>query len=370
MKTLSMFRKYSFIILGSLLPLSSLAFPELVKHGYPNCAACHISPTGGGVLNEYGRALSKELVSTWGYEGEEKTLYWIPTNENFAMGGDLRWLSIRDKSPTASRERSINMQRDLEIAVIFKKFTAAITGGIQNKTTEPSETEFLSRRHYLVYQQSDKLGFRLGKFYPAFGLYIPDHNTVIRRGLGFDQNMESYNLESAWQNEKWNLFGTLIAGRPDDQKLKREKGLALTAAYNPNEKIKVGGSYYYGETDEIIRHLVGPYGIFGFSDKIFLLAQMNLVRAFPYTAQESSLGMVDYLRLDYEAWKGVHFYLTQELSQMDLKEGKTRTDTWGLGFQFFPRPHLEFQIIMQKIYQQGMHNPPTDRLQLLTHFYL
>lgn len=375
METLGMFKFKSIQILSLLLlltfPLGSWAFPELVKHGYPNCAACHISPTGGGVLTEYGRALSKELVSTWGREGEEKTLYWIPTNENFAMGGDLRWINIKDKSPNGTtRERSINMQRDIEIAGTFKKFTLAVTGGVQNKFTAPSETEFISRRHYMIYQATDTVSVRAGKFYPAFGLYIPDHNTVIRKGLGFDQNTESYNLETAWQTEKWNVFGTVITGRPDDKTLKREKGMSLSVAYNPSEKMKVGGSYYYGETDEIIHHYVGPYGIFGFSEKIFLLAQLTAVRSFPYTAQESSQGVVDYLRLDYEAWKGVHFYLAQELSQTDLKLGSSRTDTWGLGFQFFPRPHLEFQLIAQKIYQQGLHNPPTDRLQFLAHFYL
>jgi hypothetical protein len=39
------------------------AYPENVRHGYVNCAACHIHPQGGGQLNAYGRQLSKALQS-------------------------------------------------------------------------------------------------------------------------------------------------------------------------------------------------------------------------------------------------------------------------------------------------------------------
>lgn len=370
METLVMHKVTALILILVVFPFSAFSFPEMVKHGYPNCAACHISPTGGGVLSEYGRALSKELISTWGYDGEENFLYKIPTTSKVALGGDLRWLYLQDKTPTSTRSRSINMQRDIEGAVTLGKYTVAVTAGIQNKMTDMYQTEFLSRRHYLIYQATDTWSFRVGKFYPAFGLYIPDHNTVIRKGLGWDQNTESYNIETAWQTEKWNVFVTPILGRPDDKTLKRERGFAASMAYNPSEKTKIGGSYYYGETDEVIRNLIGPYGIFGFSEKVFLLAQLNAVRTFLYTAPEATIGIVDYLRLDYEAWKGVHFYLAQEFSQIDLKNGATRLDVQGLGFQWFPRPHFEFQLILQKVYLQGLSTTPTDRLQFLAHYYL
>ena len=47
------------------LTLKSHAFVENTVKGYANCMACHISPNGGGVLTDYGRSLSSELMSTW-----------------------------------------------------------------------------------------------------------------------------------------------------------------------------------------------------------------------------------------------------------------------------------------------------------------
>ena len=58
-----------------LLSFNAFGFVENVTHGYPNCVACHVSPSGAGLLNDYGRSLSKELMSTWGWQGSEGPLF-------------------------------------------------------------------------------------------------------------------------------------------------------------------------------------------------------------------------------------------------------------------------------------------------------
>ncbi|MGZ3694528.1 MAG: hypothetical protein ACXWQO_10135, partial [Bdellovibrionota bacterium] len=66
------------------------AFAEMTTHGYTNCTACHISPNGGGTLTEYGRGLSKELLSASAKEGEEKFLYGLmQPPEWLQFGGDV-----------------------------------------------------------------------------------------------------------------------------------------------------------------------------------------------------------------------------------------------------------------------------------------
>ena len=43
------------------------AYPSMIRHGYTQCASCHTDPSGGSLLNEYGRAQSELLLSTgWG----------------------------------------------------------------------------------------------------------------------------------------------------------------------------------------------------------------------------------------------------------------------------------------------------------------
>src|SRR5262245_33241705 len=45
------------IVAAGLTPAFGL--PTMIRLGYPNCASCHASPQGGGLLNEYGRGIDE-----------------------------------------------------------------------------------------------------------------------------------------------------------------------------------------------------------------------------------------------------------------------------------------------------------------------
>src|SRR6266568_3497263 len=54
------------------------ALPTMVRLGYVNCAACHISPQGGGLLNAYGRSID-EAQSLRAGEYQPSQSSWIDT---------------------------------------------------------------------------------------------------------------------------------------------------------------------------------------------------------------------------------------------------------------------------------------------------
>jgi hypothetical protein len=47
------------LLVSILLATPAHALPTMIRLGYSNCAACHISPQGGGPLNEYGRGIDQ-----------------------------------------------------------------------------------------------------------------------------------------------------------------------------------------------------------------------------------------------------------------------------------------------------------------------
>jgi hypothetical protein len=74
--------------------LTARAFPDLIRHNYVNCNACHVAPTEAGTLTPYGRSLSSELLSQFGSEKESGFLHGslgekaIP--EWLVLGGNIR----------------------------------------------------------------------------------------------------------------------------------------------------------------------------------------------------------------------------------------------------------------------------------------
>ena len=348
-----------------------LAYPEMVRHGYVNCTTCHVSPNGGGVLTPYGRQLSREVLSTWGSESEALFLYGaVKPPEWLLLGGDVRAMQMYVNSPNAEIAKFIFMQADAEAAASVDKFQLVATLGRQDgKSVNQSGGAIFSRRHYLMYKPTDEWSFRVGRFEKAYGLNVAEHTVSTRRGLGWDEGGESYNLEGAWIRENTDVFATASIGRPDDSSLQREKAFALRASVAVRENSKVGLGYIYGTNDVANRHVFGPYAVVGFTKHFFLLAEFDFQKRSPSTGA-STWGFVDYLRLDYEFVQGVHGYLSQELTRLDWNSQKSTLETYGLGAQFFPRPHLEIQGVIQKQRNLLISSEFSDVLWIQGHLYL
>ncbi len=108
-----------FTLLG-IIGVNARAFPDTIRHGYTNCTTCHVSPAGGGLLNSYGRSLSRELISTWGYKNEEQPLHGLvnipeSASEAFFVGGDARSLFRRAESSSSKIDEHFLMQEQLRL---------------------------------------------------------------------------------------------------------------------------------------------------------------------------------------------------------------------------------------------------------------
>jgi hypothetical protein len=123
-----------FVLLITLLTLSKAeAFPELIRHGYVNCVSCHISPSGGGLINDYGRSFSREGLSTFSRPGEEGVLHGLIGREQLpkwlTVGGDARGAQVHHENEFVREGRFYTMQADLEAAAKVKNLTIALSAG-------------------------------------------------------------------------------------------------------------------------------------------------------------------------------------------------------------------------------------------------
>ena len=350
---------------------SAFSYPEMNRHGYPNCAACHVSPSGGGLLTAYGRQLSQEVMSTWGTSEREPSfaygLFTLP--EWLNLGGDFRAAQIYLNSPAREYARFIPMQADLEGGVTYDKWQLVGTFGLQERSSYNfAGGRFTSRRHYLLYRPIDELTLRAGRFQPAFGINIDNHTAVTRRNLRWEEGAETYNFEAAWAAETFDAFATVVVGRPESPQLKRETGVALRSSLNIGERYKAGLSYFYGSNPDGKRHVFGPYAHLGFTPHFFALAEVDFQNFRP-TAGNGQWGIVNYLRVNYEFLKGLHAFATQELAKTNFNDDRTVINAYGLGLQWFPRSHFEIQALWQKRRQLASSLAYYDFAWLQLHFY-
>lgn len=351
----------------------SWAYPELVRHGYTNCTACHLSPSGGGVLTSYGRELSKEIVSTWSRDGEQSFAHGaLSPNDKIVLGAFVRGLQAQRESESKVEGRFILMQADVEAAYNAEKWVLDGTIGRQEiRSGLSSDSRLFSRRHYALYRASDEVSVRAGKFLRSFGLNDPNHNLYVRRDLNFGFDTETYNLELAYLGENWSSYLTYVDGGLNQDKYSqlKENGLAWSSSYFFFEKQKLGFSVYQGEDDSNKRWVAGPWWVFSFPAKLFLLSEVDFQGKTIKATSKTQQGFVMSHRLGYEWFQGFIPFLSFDKKYLDRDDPSTEQDAVGLGLQFFPRPHFELVAGWQKE-KLIQANKNSDLLWLMLHFYL
>ncbi len=370
------------LLILQLFSSAARAYPELARHGYPNCIACHVSPSGGGVLTEYGRSLSKELLSTWGNENEELLghgLFAKPP-EWLLLGGDFQWVQVYRNDPSAISTKNFWMRNELEAAVKLQKFYVDASFGIQRGPSEtPHLYDSISSKHYVGYYLSDEFSLRFGKFLPAYGIYTPNHNVFTRDNLGLGIAMERLNFEAAYMGEKFDFFLTAMLGRADVEGMLKdiasdpsfdEHGLVVSSSLWLVEKFKVGASALYATSNDYARKLAGIFAILKLSSQFYLQSEydwQSKVSTSAFSAEQR--GPAFFNQLAYQAHKGLDFYLIQEEAYLDLNTLDSRDDIYGAGFRFYPRPHLEFQGEFHKERNMAQFADYYDYAFLMAHYY-
>lgn len=343
----------------------ALSYPENVRHGYTNCTSCHVSPTGGGALNSYGRSFSAEMMSTWAKEKEENYFFSPPPSQIF-YGGNVRYVNLNINSPDFSYSRRFLMQADLELALEpIPGLIFAGTYGVYN--VDPKyhvKPEYEQRRNYVLINISDNLSFRAGRFFPAYGLHFADHTLSVRRALGFDQGRETYNVEGVIKNKYYELFVTGVLGErgslnADSAKGYRwqgdsvEHGLAARAAIN-YDTYQVGVSALRMIGVNQVRSSYGIYSLLGFSEYLYALAELDKL----FSSESPKLVWMAAIGL--APMKGVHLTFASEGSQDEYH-------SWRWGLRLLPRPHWETTYeYVRKNSIQGKF----DELIFVVHHYL
>lgn len=363
---------FSLAISLCLLSPSASGFPENIRHGYDSCAACHVSPAGGGTLTDYGRGTSEAFMATWGGDGWGDAFYGLPKAVLPAwirFGGDQRAVELLRTDPATHEYVStyVPMEDDFEVAVSPPN-NPGVTVDAEAGVYGPDHL-VQYRRLFVKVDLSANVGVRAGHFIPSYGVNLPDHTTPIRRELGLGQGGEEWAAEAYWLAPKGELELTSIFGsdttvdlnsrRPGAYQTDTATGWAARAAVYTSGSSQVGVSAMDVSSFDSGTLSGGLFGELGFAGRGFLLAEVDQKRV--ATAGAAPVAeTVAMVKVGAEAYQGVLPYV--QLDTVDATLGARA------GVQWIPVPHVELAAEVRRNWGVGFRAPTTSGLVLIHHW--
>lgn len=268
-----------------------------------------------------------ELLSTWGGVHEAELLYGaVKTSDRFDIGGDFQYVSYN----IDGYEDEFFMQRELELSANLQR-TYFITASYGLYGKYPVAPEI--RRAYLMAANIwDNWTFKVGRFFPAFGIMSSEH-LYLYRDRYFDQGQETYNAEVMYRNQFLELTAAKIFGHPDDfvgGYLTGREGFSTRLNIMPTKSLTLGVSYLL---------LIDPFTQLEHYGAAQVLWGINKTLWF-----ESQVTNKDaYFRLGVATYKGLMLRPTVQVEY--LVEDPVKAE---LNIQWLPRPHFDFQLTCSK----------------------
>jgi hypothetical protein len=360
-----------------LMGSNARSYVENVTHGYPNCMACHVSPTGGGVLTDYGRSLSSELMSSIKTKNFQNPFFGLGKNTTHVKwGGNARQIQTRYENNQVKRGSSFIMQNNIEAAAYVKEFVFVGTAGTKEGPKQiDGKGDFISERHYGMYRAAPTVTVKAGKFRQNYGINEPNHTRFTKQNLGFGSNSETYGLEVFKVFEKGEAIVSTSLGDFSAPGGTRERNVMAQGTHYLGGNSRLSANVLLGESSETRRALYGVSGVFPLFSKnnVFRFeldyqVSEQLVTSGP--RNEKTHGIYGNMLIGRKVFDGFFPYLVYEHRQTDLDFSRnTLTTSPGLGFQFFPIAHLEIQFEHQYRTLIASRDNPEHRSFVVVHVY-
>ncbi len=264
------------VVLGASAP--ALALPTMIRLGYANCAACHISPQGGGPLNAYGKAIDEaqsrrsleyrpsdnqivRLLSAHGRITQDVRAVFIEQGAWTGNGTGVQWFRPR-----------LMYRNVTELGKGFR-VSGTVTGESEyaprpslkyDRPTDPSQA-FLNTA-LVHYRPSKNLEFAVGKDQLPTGVNIPDLGAFIksRNRLGYyDAPLQ---VKMFLGHKRYQFVPFVYAPGGNEVEGERESGAGALAEFDllGTGKTVVGLSLAKGTAANGDRRMIGAYSRLGF----------------------------------------------------------------------------------------------------------
>jgi hypothetical protein len=316
------------------LLIHSLAFanPEMIRHGYISCKACHFSARGSGLLSPYGKGISKAFSMGGGEYKPGSIAKAISFNGKMAHALQMRGAGLVKKNPDESK--IFPMQFDyltrLEISkgVSIDATLARVPynpPALDHHTEDNFATHFVFRKATVDIALDKKSSFSFGRDHLPLGIGLVDHTTYIkeRNRMGVTDFPTQGQL-NFWSGQHQS---TLLLFAPSFQEAEGngEFGLVAKTETMVFKKLAVGANILAGRTQSIERWQLGQFVRYSAFSTVFLFEFDYTVRELRATGKSFSQFAVffrpRYYIKDY-LYFGASFEHVSRKQQFKMEESK------------------------------------------------
>lgn len=332
------------VVVGTLLLCGrAAAYPQFQLSGDATCTGCHISPAGGGTLNENGL----QVAETQSWKGTDPTFFYgtsLPAW--FQVSGDVRG-AAGTVDNGAVGAAAYPMQAEVHATAGTHGFTLNVTGGLRRPQDGGSPAHVVwSRQHYLMWQQNpgdaEGVYVRAGRFMPVYGLRLAEHVAYTQRFGGNVLYGEAYAGAVEYVTHRFEAHVTGFVHDPIASAFERGDGAATYLEARLGEHAALGAQAKYASDDDLTRTYVGVTGkLYIESADVLLQGEAELVHQRVATIDRTFDQIVGYVlasRPIVQAWLldvGVGHY-----AQDTMVQGNYR-DCVDANVHWFVTSHLE-----------------------------
>jgi hypothetical protein len=320
------------------------AEPMFLGRQYARCTTCHFSPTGGGLLTPYGRSLTREELSTLGPGRgagapgrEQEFLYGLLGD---ALGPVSAWIDLRPSHLDVRADgfrstRDFLMNAELTAAGRWGAWTLYAEVGRQPRT---GHTRVDSFEHWVSFQGERGLGFRAGRFIPAYGLKLADHTAFTRASLALDNDNQIYGLELSYTGSRHLVQLSLGPGFADGVGDPARRAFTATARWQydlqPRVTLVTSGLFRDGSG------IAPRSGAFGVAFGVAPVSRLTLWTQVDARLRQGAGGAGYTFLADaaLEVYRGVWLTFSPQLLT-DFGDPSSGAFRLNLGLKLFPRTH-------------------------------
>jgi len=225
------------------------AYPQYQLSREQTCASCHLSPVGGGTLDDNG-LLTAEDESQW--SGNSAFLHGLIDLPGWLrLGGDLRFAAGASDAGGGLGPAGFPMQADVYADARAGKVALHVTGGVTMPNEDKPYRALFSREHYLMWSQGEDDGvyLRAGRFMPVYGLRQAEHVFYTRRYGGTPLYGETYGVNVGWLSPRFEAHLTGFVPDPLVDSVQPGSGAALYVERRLAGRAAIGAEARYAISD-------------------------------------------------------------------------------------------------------------------------